>query len=90
VKFANIQHICSIEILQTMFGNVWKIHSIFLIHLQQNRLARDDARPLAAALYVKFGNTEQSREKLILSLMQITDSGIFFLLHHTAIHCSTL
>ena len=40
------------------------------------RLARDDARPLAAALYEKFGNTEQSREKLVLSLMVLTDSGL--------------
>ena len=40
------------------------------------RLARDDARPLAAALYEKFGNTEQSREKLVLTLMMLTDSGL--------------
>jgi hypothetical protein len=40
------------------------------------RLARDDARPVAGAIYAKFGNTEQAREKLILSLMQVTDSGL--------------
>ena len=40
------------------------------------RLARDDARPLAAALCEKFGNTEQNRDKLILSLMQLIDSGL--------------
>ena len=40
------------------------------------RLARDDARPMAAALYEKYGNTEQSREKLILSLMQLVDCGL--------------
>ena len=40
------------------------------------RLAREDARPVAAALYDKFGNTDSSREKLMLTLLMLTDSGL--------------